>query len=177
MKKIFCLFFLIFLLTSTALAEEPDEFDNAMGVFNSQRKIKPVTDQEVQQALKQLQEKKDKRLRKKKKKKIEGTVLSNEINHNMIEKPYLLLQITRQLYNDGNIIPQGFYTVGFDQSNNTLLLKQGYNVISAIKMTKSQTEPDGEGLYYIKILPCNNGTKFLYGEIEKHFEAFCRFTN
>lgn len=163
-------------------AQEFDFFDaSAMDAFNNPRKVKPANDQDVQKAMKLLQDSKDKRTKKKKHfwektpKKLEGTTLQNGIGGGILPKPYLLIQIPQNLKNEEIIIPQGFYTIAFDHDSNTLLLKQGYAVISSIKMSRTSIEPSGDDLYYIKTNPAKDGVKFLYGEIDKHFEAFCRF--
>lgn len=185
MKKKFFLLALICLFPLLAFCEELDEFDQGYDVFTKSRNLKPVSEAEVQQALKQLEERKATKTKKKqhwwsknKKKKIEGAPLQtgskkDKNNNDVLQKPYLLVQVVYNLVNNNVIIPQGFYTVDFDDRSNTLLLKQGYNVIAAIKMTKALKEPAFEELYYIKAIPENNGVKFLYGDVEKHFEGFC----
>ena len=163
-------------------AQEFDFFDrSAMDAFNNPRKTKPVDEKQYQQVMQKLQEQKDKKKLPKKhfwektSKKLEGTVLQNNVTGGVLHQPYLLIQISQSLSNEEAIIPLGFYTVAFDNKNDTLLLKQGYNVISAVKMSRTPIEQSTDDLYYIKATPEKDGVKFLYGEIDKHYEAFCRF--
>lgn len=163
-------------------AQEFDFFDkSAMDAFNNPRKIKPSNDKAVEQVMKQLQEQKDKKKQpkkhfwEKKPKKLDGTPLQNGTTGGLLPQPYLLVQISQNLQNEEAVIPQGFYTVAFDEKTNMLLLKQGYTIISAVRMTRTPLEPKTDDLYYVRANPEKDGVKFLYGEIEKHFEGFCRF--
>lgn len=188
MKKKIFLLTLIFLFPLIAFCDEIDEFDRGYDAFTRARNLKPVSEQEVQQALKQLEDKKRAKTEKKKHwwsknkkdKKIDGTPLQNGLKSNdnsVMQRPYLLVQIAYNLINNNALIPQGFYTVDFDESTSTLLLKQGYNIIASIKMARAQKEPDFEELYYIKTVMQNNGIKFIYGAVDKHYEGFCRILN
>lgn len=181
MKKNLVLLFIIFCFCLSVSAQEFDFFDkSAMDAFNNPRKAKPANDQDVEKAFKQLQDKKDKLKHKrhfweKKPVEFEGKALQDGVGGGILPQPYLLVQISQNLQNEETVIPQGFYTVAFDQSNNTLLLKQGYTIMAYVKMAKTPVEPQTDDLYYIKAKPEKDGVKFLYGEIENHFEGFCRF--
>ena len=172
----------MFCFCLSASAQEFDFFDkSAMDAFENSKRMKPVNEQDYQKVMQKLQEKKDKRKQpkrhfwQKKPKKLEGTPLQNGTTGGILPQPYLLVQISQNLSNDEAIIPQGFYTVAFNGQNNTLLLKQGHTVIAAVKMTRTPVEPKTDDLYYIKANLENNGVKFLYGEIDNHFEGFCNF--
>jgi len=181
MKKNIVLLFIMFCFCLSVSAQEFDFFDrSAMDAFNNPRKVKPANDKDVENAFKQLQEKKDKHKYKKhfwekKPVKLEGTALQNGVGGGILPKPYLLVQVSQSLQNEEAIIPQGFYTVAFDHTNNTLLLKQGYTIMAAVKMSVTAIAPQTDDLYYIKATPEKDGVKFLYGEIEKNYEGFCRF--
>ena len=181
MKKNIFLLFIMLCFSLSVSAQEFDFFDkSAMDAFNNPRKVKPANDQDVEKAFKQLEEKKAKLKNKrkfwqKKTPKLEGTLLQNGVGGGILPKPYLLVQISQSLQNDELIIPQGFYTVAFDHDNNTLLLKQGYTIVAAVRMHRTPVEPSGDDLYYVKINPAKDGVKILYGEIEKHYEVFCKF--
>lgn len=186
MKKIFLLLILFcfcFCFCLDVSAQEFDFFDkSATDAFENSTRMKPVNEQEYQKVMQKLQEKKDKRKQPKKKfwqkklKKLEGTPLQDGTTGGILPKPYLLIQISQNLYSGETIIPQGFYTVAFDQQNNTLFLKQGHIAIVALKMTRTPIEPQTDDLYYIKTNIEKDGVKLLYGEIDKHFEYFCRFS-
>lgn len=182
MKKNLILLFILCCFCLRVSAQEFDFFDkSAMDAFNNPRKTKPVDEKQYQQVMQKLQEEKDKKklpkrhFWEKKPKKMEGTPLQNSLTGGLLPQPYLLIQISQNLSNEESIIPLGFYTVAFDNKNNTLLLKQGYTVISSVKMIRTPIEPTTDDLYYVRANPEKEGIKFLYGEIDKHYEAFCRF--
>lgn len=188
MKKKFILILILIFFTPLIAFCETDEFDAGYDVFTKSRNLKPVSEQEVQQVLKMLEEKKKKRAEKKhwwqkdkKTKKIEGTALTKEGNNNgndnVVQKPYLLIQVTDKLLGKNTIISPGFYTVVFNKDTDTLVLKQGYSPVGEIKMMPTPTEPDFEELYYIKTKRENENIRFLYGEVDKHYEGFCRILN
>jgi hypothetical protein len=182
MKKNLILIFIIFCFCLRVSAEEFDFMDKStMDAFENSRRMKPVNEQDYKKIMNKLQEEKDKKklpkrhFWQKKPKKLEGEALQKSTTGGILPQPYLLVQVSQNLQNEDSIIPQGFYTVAFDQQSNTLLLKQGYTIISAVKMTRAMIEPQIEDLTYIKANPDKDGIKFLYGDIDKHFEAFCRF--
>lgn len=188
MKKKFVLILIFLLFTPLIVFAETDEFDTGYDVFTTPRNLKPVSEQEVQQVLKMLEEKKKKKAEKKhwwqrakKDEKLKGDPISkqgsNAENGNVIQKPYLLIQITDKILGKSTIISPGFYTVVFNKDTDTLSLKQGYNAIGEIKMTPAQTEPEFEELYYIKTKREDENIKFIYGEVDKHYEGFCRILN
>ena len=186
MKKKFVLLILIclFFLPLIAFAES-DEFDTGYDVFTKARNLKPVSEEEVQQVLKALEERKQKNANRKpwwrfwgKEKSLKGDALSTQgsdaQNDNVIEKSYLLIQLTEKVLGKNSIIEPGFYTVVFNKDTETLSLKQGYNSIGEIKMTSVAPSSDFEELYYIKTKQENENIRFIYGEIDKHYEGFGR---
>lgn len=185
-KKFILILILMFLIPLNAFCET-DEFDAGYDVFTKARNLKPVSEQEVQQVLKTLEERKKKKAekkhwwqREKKTKKIEGAALtkgSGNVNDNVVQKPYLTIQVTEKLLGKNSIIVPGFYAVVFNKDTDTLFLKQGYSPIGEIKMMQSPVEPDFEELYYIKTKRENENIRFLYGEVDKHYEGFCRILN
>ncbi len=191
MKKKFVLILILILMMIYPLVAfaEMDEFDAGYNVFTTPRNLKPVSEQEVQQVLKMLEEKKKKKAEKKhwwqrkdkKEEKLKGDPITKEgnnaNNNNIIQKPYLLIQVTDKILGANTIISPGFYTVVFNKDTDTLSLKQGYNAIGEIKMMPAQTEPEVEELYYIKTKRENENIKFQYGEVDKHYEGFCRILN
>lgn len=180
-KKLFLLFIMLCFCSNAFAEEEFDFFDrSAMDAFNNPRKVKPANDKDVERAFQQLQARKDRLKYKrhfweKKPEKLKGDPLQGGIGDNVIKKPYLLLEVTQPLNNGEVVIPQGFYTVSFDDEKDTLFLKQGYSIIAAVRMSRTPIEPKTDDLYYIQTKPQKEGVKFFYGAIDKHYEGFCNF--
>lgn len=187
-KKILIIFLMFALMPVYAYSEDKDEFDTGFDAFGVRRDMKPVSEQEVQQAIKTLQANKDKKMKVKKKKnkkskKIKGGALSDQIksgdnsSENMLKVPYFSVQVPQDLAIGNILIPLGFYNVDFDHKNEAILLKQGYSIRGVIPMRKTFKEPENADLFYMKTNRQKNGLQFLYGEVNNHYEGFCNFAN
>lgn len=184
-KNLIFILICLCLVPSFAFAEK-DEFDSGYDAFTRARNLKPVSEQEVQQVLKALEAKKAEKAMKKKhwwskstkSKKMDGASLSKQGNDsnnaNVIAKPYLLIQLNDKLLGKDSIIPPGFYTIDFKKDSQTLVLQQGHSPIAEIKMFPSFSPTEFEELYYIKTKREKENIRFMYGEIDKHYEGFCR---
>jgi hypothetical protein len=187
-KKILIVFLMFALMPVCAYSEDKDEFDTGFDAFGSRRDMKPVSEQEVQQAIKTLQENKDKKMKVKKKKnkkskKMKGGILSDQIqpgdntSESMLKLPYFSVQVPQDLAIENILIPLGFYNVDFDHKNEAILLKHGYSIRGVIPMRKTSKEPENEDLFYMKTNRIHNGLQFFYGEVNNHYEGFCKFAN
>jgi hypothetical protein len=183
-KKIFAIILALFIISLHAFADEKDEFDTGFDAFQNRRDLKPVSEDDVQRILKELEARKAKKMsrfhKKAKKKKMKGDPLTKSADggsssSNVVPVPYFYLQIPQNLASGNTLIPLGFYTVDFDHKNNNLLLKQGYKILGIVPMRQTTKEPENSQLYYVKATPQPKGVQFLYGEIDKHYEGFCPF--
>lgn len=189
MKKFILILLFVIFLTPVCAFAETDEFDAGYDAFARARNLKPVSEEDVQRVLKTLEERKAQKAMKKKHwwqkdkkpKKQDGAALSKQGNDaksgEVVEKPYLLIQLTGKILGKNSIIEPGFYTVGFNKSTETLSLKQGYASVGEIQMQKSFSEPEFEELYYIKTKNEKEYVRFLYGEIDRHYEGFGQIVN
>lgn len=111
--------------------------------------------------------KEDKMLKEADEKKIHG-------NTNILVKPYMLMALPCDIYNNRQIVPKGYYNAVYRQDGegrDWLLLKQGHQVVASLPMFKAEEEPDNDKLYYADTeIFDTTYLKIMYGEIEKHFE-------
>lgn len=182
MKKILVCIFLAFLvfgcLDNKFQKVFADEFDTMMDVYGSSSRIKPVSEEEVQQILKKVEEKKNakkkqpfwKRLFNPEEKPLKGDVLAPTLDGQMVTTPYLTLQIPCNMMSDKAYVPVGFYTVEFDEDKSNLILKQGHTQIAVIQMQRAPEKPS-KALYYVEIEKKKDYYKLFYGAIEKHYQA------
>lgn len=111
--------------------------------------------------------KEDKMLKEADEKKIHG-------NTNILVKPYMLMALPCDIYNNRQVVPKGYYNAVYRQDSegqDWLLLKQGHQVVASLPMFKAEEEPDNDKLYYADTeIFDTTYLKIMYGEIEKHFE-------
>lgn len=178
MKKIFILLFLIIFLTPSALAEEGDTLFDSITDFDKYSKYdaKPIDEQEINKAIEKVKNlhKSKKQLIKEKAQK--GAVLSDGLS-GILKEPYLLLQLPVDIYNDGALVKKGFYKTVFLEKDNSILLKQGYKVVTHMKMNKAKQELDTDELYYIDASRANGYLKIMYGAMDRHLENYFKIAN
>ena len=181
MKKILLYLIISFLSFNTFLYAS----DSNLDYYDDFDMGKTVTPQEYQEAIdtiKSLNENKGRMPKPKKKPKLskEDKMLKEadekkiHRNENILIKPYMLIVLPCDIYNNKQVVPKGYYNVLYRQDKdgyNWLLLKQGHQVITLLPLFIAEKEPDNDKLYYVdtKILDTTY-LKIMYGEIEKHFE-------
>lgn len=181
MKK-FLIYLIIFLFSLNLCSYGADSDLDYYGDFDMGKTVTPQEYQNALDSIKSLNEnrgrmpkqkkkpkpsKEDKMLQEADEKKIHG-------NSNILVKPYMLMAIPCDIYNNRQIVPKGYYNAVYKQDStgkDWLLLKQGHSVISSLPLYTSEEEPDNDKLYYADVEVLDTAyLKIMYGEIEKHFE-------
>ncbi len=172
---------LIFCLISQNVFAEDDSELDYYGDLGVQQAVPQQKYQEALDQVKSLKQnpgrmpKSEKKKKPTKEEKMFKEIKDKDVskNLNILSKPYMLLTLPYDIYNDKEIVPKGYYNAVYTQENNKdyLLLKQGHRVIAKLNMYKTVEEPDTDTLYYAEVKQIDNDyVKVIYGEIEKHFE-------
>lgn len=179
MKRHLFLAFTLFIFASTyVFAEEDATLLESIGVFDkySNYDAKPTSEQEINKALEKVKNLHKSKRQLKKEREQKGEVLQDGLS-GIVKKPYELLQLPVSIYNNGRIIPKGFYQAVFVEKDNNLILKQGYKNVAIIKMKKAKQEPDNDDLYYVYSSQANGLLKINYGSVDKHLERYFKIVD
>lgn len=182
MKKIFLYLVIIYSLVFSLYSYASDSELDYYGDFDMGKTVTPQEYQEAIDTIKSLNENKGRMPKPKKKPKLskEDKMLQEADerkihgNTNILVKPYMLMILPCNIYNNKQIISKGYYNAVYkkdDNGSNWLLLKQGHQIITALPMVIAEKEPDNDQLYYADTEFLDSiYLKIMYGEIEKHFE-------
>lgn len=191
-KFIISAFITLFLLQTSVLAEDWDNFADLDNAWDGQ---KTITNKEFEQVIDAMQEKTKKKEAKQRKKKIKkvsggGTSLHDELNpDNTITElqslktapEELLINLPVNLIIDGKTIEKGFYNVTAQRDENKkifLNLYQAHYLIARVEAQETEEDFNEENVDFANVKFYNDSfVKIIFGSVDFNAFAYVPYIN